>query len=288
MKGLMKLLRRAALLLAALTLAAPAAAQAKYEAAFTRDMAARFGAALPGRTLTITGALEISAGETEDYESLTINVGRIFNFCATATPQECEASRTHYVAEVAGALTEQTAPITREQLRVIVRHTDFCRDLERTDRPQLLQAIHRAVPAPGLCAVLMADYPTRMRSVGEEDLAALGLDPGAAWALAVQQTLAGLPDPGAIELTGGNLVAITEMDYVPSLLLAGDGWRRLARGGEIVVAVPSDGLMLVSRRAVLQPIEGFRTAVREDFETAERGISPLLYRWTEAGWVVVE
>jgi hypothetical protein len=277
-----------AALAAALATPVPAAAQQPDEAAFTRDVAERLRAALPGRPFTVAGPLEIRV-EAEGYESMTVNVGRIWNFCATAPADECEASRAQFVESVAGAVAEAPGPVTRAQLRVAVRHADFCRELDRFARDAARSPVHRPGPAPGLCAVMMADYPTRMRTVAGEDLDALGLAADAAWPLAEGQTLAGLPAPDRLEGLDRSLVAVADMDYVPSLLLDAEGWRRAAAAnGELIMAVPSDGFLIVGRRALVEDLAGMRRATQQGFDTAERGISPLVYRWTDAGWATVE
>jgi hypothetical protein len=193
------------------------------------------------------------------------------------------------VASVVDIVNETPAPLTRAQLRVAVRSTDFCDHLAtlEAERPGQ-RPLTRPGPAAGLCTVLMADYPNRMRTVPGEDLPALELDAAAAWALAERQTLAALPAPESLEGLDRSLVVVTDMDYVPSLILAGEGWRRAAAGGELLLAVPTDGFAVVARRANVPDLAQFRAAVRENFETGERGISPHIYRWTAGGWVVAE
>ena len=141
-----------------------------------------------------------------------------------------------------------------------------------------------------LCLVLMVDYPTQMRGVRTEDLTGLGLAADAAWALAERQTLADLPEPDRLDSIDESLVAVTEYDYVTSLLLNGEGWRRAAAavGGDLIVAVPSDQYLIVARRDVISDMAGLRRSTREAFDTAERGISPLVYRWTDSGWVPLD
>ena len=141
----------------------------------------------------------------------------------------------------------------------------------------------------GLCIILMGDYPTTMRSVTEDQLAPLGLTADAAWALAERQTLADLPRPDRLEGIHDTVVAVTGYDYVTSLMLNAEGWRAAAAAeGELVVAVPDSGSMIVVRRANLADLVRFRAIVRDQMETAERGVSPNLYHWTAQGWALLE
>ena len=45
---------------------------------------------------------------------------------------------------------------------------------------------------------------------------------------------------------------------------------------------------MVALSAKISDLAGLRRTVRENFDTAERGISALVYRWTRDGWVPVE
>ena len=255
------------------------------EAAFSRDIAERFRAAMPGRAVEVTAPLELRI-DTEP-EAAEVNLGRLYNFCAHAQAAECEESAERFVAGMSEALGV-SPPVRADQLRVAVRHTDFCDYLQRRIAAPDARILTRRL-APQLCVVIMADFPTTMRALNRGDLEPLRLDEAAAWALAERQTLAELPQPDTLEGLADNLVAVSEFDYVPSLLLNTDGWRRAAAArGDLIVAVPSDRLMIVIRRANLADLAAFRAATRENFDAAERGISPLLYRWDGTGWVVVD
>jgi hypothetical protein len=170
-------LNRLALLFALFVLATPALAQTT-EADFTRAMAERFRAALPNRAVEIPAPLQLRISNEGDPAE--VNVGRLFNYCASSTPAECDSALDHFVAAMAEGLETLDAPITREQLRVAVRPTEYCDSL----RPSAGSAAPATLVRPfgsDLCSVLMADYPTRMRGVIDEDLRALGLEPEAAW-----------------------------------------------------------------------------------------------------------
>ena len=135
----------------------------------------------------------------------------------------------------------------------------------------------------------MADFPTSMRSVTEAQLRNLGLTTDAGWALALRQTLADLPRPDQLEGLQDNIVVVTDYDYVTSLLLNTEGWRAAAAvAGELVVALPASNTLIVARRANLTDMNSFRASVRQQMETAERGVSPNIYHWTAGGWALLE
>lgn len=268
--------------------ASPALAwQGPGEAAFTLRMAERFRAAFPERAVEILGPLELRVGTGDD--AATINVGRAFRFCADSNAEECDAFAAHFVTAVGETDAQDT--IRPEQLRVMIRHAGYCDELETMARDA--EEAHKFVLrpfAPQLCALLVADFPNAMRTLNRGDLGALALEADAAWTLAERQTLANLPRPEAIEGLGDQLVLVSDLDYVPSLMLNLEGWRRAdaAVGGDLVIAVPADGILVASRRANLNDLDAFKATTVDAFLNGERGISPLVYRPTEAGWAPVE
>lgn len=283
--------RTAALLLAAAVLAwaAPAAAARETEEAFTERMAVRIRAAMPDHQVRIAAPGELAVIRPGHEQPAQVFVGRIWNYCESATAEECETSVAHFITVMRSSITETGTPATRAQLRVVVRHGDYCGALAEMGRGQTEEqrTLQRTFP-PDLCEVVMVDYPDRMRGLNGTELTGLGLTAAEVWALAERQTLANLPEPRALQgLNAGQLVALTDFEYIPSLLVNRDGWRRAAAGGPLIVAVPADNLMIVVRESAITDMAGFRRLTRQAFEEAERQISDKVYRWTDAGWAVV-
>ena len=274
--------------LVASCLAAPALARTS-EAEFTRQMAERFRAAMPGVTIEISEPLQLLVGLAPDTGE--VNLGAIFISCQNNTVEECDADVASFVQQITEGMQELDAPIAREQLRVAVRSSDYCDHIGPMPTPgsENLGPIMRPYVS-GLCALIMADYPRRMRGVTVEDLGRLGLETDAAWALAQRQTLANLPRPEALEGLRDSIVSVIDYEYIPSLMLNTEGWRTAsaAAGGDLILAVPDNFMMIVARRSNVRDLEGFKALTRENFETADRGISPLVYRWTETGWVPLD
>jgi len=75
-------------------------------------------------------------------------------------------------------------------------------------------------------------------------------------------------------------------DYVPSVLLDAAGWRALAARtkGDLVVTVPDDGFVTVISDPDPATVNKLAALSRQNFDSAERGISPLVYRWNGNGW----
>lgn len=273
--------------LALVAACSPASAQ-ESEDDFTKRMAERFQAALPDKKIEIGEPLQLRlAGEAEPTE---INVGRIFNYCRWTTADECEASVASFVTKIADSFRNMDPPLTSAQLRVAVRHSDYCNYIEGDSR---FREKSKSGPlwrpyAAGVCTLILADFPQSARSVTAEELEKIGLDPEAAWALAERQTLANLPSPKTLDGLDDAMSMIEGFDYAPSIMLNMAGWREAAGSGEILLAVPASTHAVVVKRSNIRDLAAFKRTVREDFDTAERGISPFVYRWTKDGWKVVD
>jgi hypothetical protein len=265
---------------------AAAASGAPSQDSVTRDVAARIRTAAPGHEVRIVGPLTIEVARSGLNEPLSINVDRVWNVCRQGSPQDCVQSAENFVRAIPDLLGEMPA-LTRERLRETVRSEEYCREVRRGfgDRGQTV--LTRAAPA-GLCAMLVADSPNSVRLLTTEDLETLQMSPDEAWQLAERQTLAILPRPTDFDV-GRQYVMVTGQDYLPSLILATDGWRSLAAAqGDIMLAVPADGRIIVLRAIEGADLRQLQSLVAEDFRTAERGISPHILRWTEAGWRTVD
>lgn len=287
--------RGPALLLAALALcaAAPATPPARpvpTEEGFTNRMAERFRALLPDRDVVIVSPLNLEIRPRGGGEAAQIFVGRIFNICRNESQDSCDEEVGHFVRVISASTRDDAAAITRPQLRAAIRHGDYCAELQRlgATRADGERFLSRPLP-PDLCEVLMVDYPDRMRALGRADLTALSLGEAEAWALGRRQALANLPRPPELEGLDRGVIAVMDHDYIPTLLLADDGWRALAAAqGPLLVAVPADEVMLLTRADKVGDMARFRTMVHELHRMGRRQISESVYRWTETGWTLLQ
>jgi hypothetical protein len=261
---------------------ASSAAEWPTQDSLTRDMAARIRQALPNHEVQITGPLTLRLTRSGG-EGSNVNLDRVWRVCQSEDAAACQGSITNFV----GAANElvSNSDFTRAQLRVMVRSEQYCVEIQRiySERQQAAQT--RSLPG-ALCVVLVADAPNTMRVLSDGDLAGLSLAAGEAWSTAERQTLANLPSPASLTFENG-LAVVAEREYVPSLILASEGWRSLAAAhGDVLMAVPKDGVLIVLRASETGDLSRLRQVVAEEFTNGERGISPNLYRWTENGWAV--
>ena len=245
-------------------------------------MAERFRSALPKRKVEVIAALQLRI--SVEPNTSEIDLGRMFNFCENAGAEECEASIDHFVTSQAEAIETLDAPITPDQLRVVVRHSEYC-DAIHGGRPPVSAEPATRPFVSGLCTLIVADFPNRTRSLSPDQLGEMGLDLDAAWTLAERQTLADLPRPDAIEGLEERPVAIVGLRYIPTLLLDTEGWRAAReKYGDLLAAAPASDEMIVAQAQSVEDLESLRAVARRQFETAERGVSPMLYRFGAMGW----
>lgn len=272
------------LLLAGFGAFAAAAAAPPDPAALTRELADRIGREMPGAEIHVTEPLTLEVRAPRSDSPATVYLDRVWAVCRQDDAEACESSKARYIAAILETLADHP-PVARTQLREMVRSQDYCTDVGRNFGEASDPLLTRPAPG-GLCAVLVADYPNSMALLKRGDLVPLGLVEDDAWRLAERQTLSNLPAPSSLDIRNGFII-IAGLDYIPSLILATDGWRALAQAqGDLVMAIPSDATMFVARAADVDATH-VKRVVGQDFASAERGISPHLYRWTATGWTPI-
>lgn len=254
---------------------------------FTQEMAASLRGAYPGTTFVITGqfSLKVRNAIGGDVE---INLDRVWGFCNHNPHDECEAAKNRFVSAVAELIIAESEKIERDNLRLAVRSREYVDSMakiyEQKDGNRLL---YKEI-AEEISLVLVLDHPNTTSLVGSDQLKDLGLSEQKAFSVARRQMIAHLPHVPNYEDISERIVAYTDFDYAPSMLIE-EGWDQLALAskGKLFVAVPADNLVLVGLIDDGAALEKLRAAVREDFQAAERGVSPLVYRRVNGKWLAV-
>jgi hypothetical protein len=274
--------------LALLLPAAEAAAQDGIDPArFSTEMAERIAAA-SGTRVAVTSPLELRGDTAGGGDPAQIFLDRIYQYCRRNSVEACESTKERFAASTAESLAGMP-PLTRERLRIVVRDAGYCAGIAgMLDKPEHAPVIRPV--APGLCAVLVADYPHTRAVVNQEGLDKLKLPAAAAWLSGSERTRT--ENAGMLEQLDldANAAMLTGGDYLPSVVLDIEGWRRLAARthGTVMMAVPGDEGVFVNRLDRAGDLAALRKLVRDEYAASERGISPLIYRWSGDGWVPVE
>jgi len=248
----------------------------------TEEMAARIAEVAHGVKMAIEGPLMLRVvGGPQDGGQ--INLDRIADYCAVNLAEDSEKAKAAFVESAAEWATSDYG-VTRDSLRVVVRAADYAEAVQEVMVEGGNVPVLRLI-GEGLVALLAADQPKAVSIVALADLEPLGLAESEAWEIGRRNVLSMLPElPEKAELER-DWIEFGGQDYCASLLIA-EGWKNLAEqtNGKLFITVAADNLVvagLVDEGDVLRKL---RLAVEEDFECAERGISPNVFRWSDKGW----
>jgi hypothetical protein len=177
-------------------------------------------------------------------------------------------------------------------LRLVVRDAGYAGHRNRilAERGAKPDDVIFATPfAKGLELILVADEPTTSKPWMLRDLSLYKVTQDEIMALGRRQVLAILPSVPPAEAVAGGVVMVPRMDYLASLMLA-DGWDELdaALGGNLLVAVPSDDVLIVADARAADIGAKLPAFAKAKFDDASRSISPLIYRRLGGAWVAVD
>jgi hypothetical protein len=214
-----------------------------------------------------------------------INLHRLHAFCEEASAEDCDTVLANFVARATAEPPETVAA----NLRLVVRQQDYLDQL-REMQPADAQPIYRQI-GDDLYALLAFAGPSGVLMAIPEHLAELSLDEQAAWRLASEQTRGMLPRlPRPIDIVRSH-VTFEDGDLLTSLLADPEAWRGIADevGPDLAVVATSDLFVFVGALpAGYGRMREFKRAVREDCATAQRCISPNVYRFRDGRWVFAE
>ena len=251
------------------------------EKGFTGYVAERLRKAAPKLTFRAVESLGVDTATAEGKALGRLSLERLWQFC-TRNPARCEAGVTRYTGEMAQVLTEQTRPIERKQVRLVVQPGDYI-----ANKTGLVARPFVA----GLWIVPVVDSPSSMRLVTKDDLVQLKLDEESIFELGRRNLreqakplaqVASVPRPGEIGRLG-------EDDYESSRLILHGEWADLAAkmNNQLVVMVPASNLLIYGDGATAAGLDSLRALGREAARGSPRPLSIVMLRWTVAGWEIV-
>jgi hypothetical protein len=278
--------RHVAVVLASVLWATSACAAPTADDALTKEMASRISKRVAPAKVRIVGPLTLAVSK-DGKEALTINIDRVAEFCRTNQQQDCEDLKSRFVAATLDA--DADGAISRTNLRLVVRASDYVEGVSSmfAETPGKVPLTGKFVQ--GISLVLLADFPKTARATNADDLRALALNREEAWAIGRKNMVDHLPALPTPKALSGGLIAIENMDYAASIMLA-DGWDDLsaAVGPGLFVAVPDDNFALIGVENDAARLTKLKELVRDHFGRAQRGVSPLIYRRVDGNWVPIE
>lgn len=214
--------------------------------------------------------------------------GKAIGFAAGLLGAGGAAAQTQDEA-AAQADAEQEAEL--RSLRLVIRDAGYAAHRNRilAERGAAAGDVIFSTPyAPGLELILVADKPGTSHPWMQRELTLYRVKQDEIMALGRRQVLATLPSLPRREAVAGGVVMVPRTDYLASLMLA-DGWDDLDRalGGQLLVAVPSDDVLIVADGAADQRA-ALPDFVRHQYEDANRAVSPLIYARRGGRWVTAD
>ena len=249
------------------------------EKSFTGYVMERLRKSAPKLAFRASETLGVDAVTAEGKVIGRLDLDRLWQLC-TRNAAHCETAVARYTGEMAQVLMEQTRPIERSQVRLVVQPGDYIANKEGL--------VARPLVA-GLWIVPVADSPNSMRLITKEDLAQLKLDEEGVFELGrrnlreqVKPLPQGVPRRGEIGRLG-------EDDYESSRLILHGEWADLAAkmNNQLVVMVPASNLLIYGDGATAAGLDALRALGREAARGSPRPLSIVMLRWTVAGWEIV-
>ncbi len=265
-------------------LAAPAMAQDRSaEREFAESVVPQVARVLPDVTIAPDAdePLQLNLSGHPEWDDASINLHRIYNFCLSATKEQCQT-------EIEGLLTvlAQDAPeYGPENLRIIVRDADYWSYVLEAWPEGEMPAYQQI--GDDLFAILALDSTSAITIAPLQDVEEMGLSLEQAWDTAWQQTRSAIPNvpiDEASDLTEG-MVFFEGEEYVASVLYDLENWQKMAEqlGPNMVVSAISDQFAVLG---IIEPslLDGFKEAVRGDCDSAPRCVSPNVYQLRAGMW----
>jgi hypothetical protein len=248
---------------------------------WVRDRAmAEVRAAVPGARVT-----------TMQDDRIVVNNAHAFVLdirpqCAT-DDEGCRAALHDFGRRVAAVVQDAGQAVSRERMIGVVRsqaYLERVREMSREPGP-------RPLVSANLAGVLMLscyfDLPSARRPVFTRELAQLDLSEAAALELCRTRTHAALPPLAARwrDLPERGFGALQETQQEASYMLFPHDWAPLAaRLGALIVAAPSEDLVIYGRCTDAIAVDAMMTLAREATARARVPISDRVYLWTLDGW----
>jgi hypothetical protein len=279
--------------LAVIALLCGAAVSSQAATLSAEKVAGMFRAQLPGSKVRVVDDLTLqlrppNGGDDQEWQ---VNLDRVAKFCS-ATPSECDRVLDEFVANLVATAKAGTIAPKASALRAVVRSADYAEQLAKFVAPKGDVPISRPF-AGGLVAICYLDAPTAMRPVLKSELGKLGLEPEHALDACIASLRAALPrvptEPPKGDGPGKPGVGVLEGNpYMSSYLLLHDDWNELAGklGGRLLVAAPDANVFVYVEDSGPDMVKGMATTTKDAYDTAERPISPNVFRWTPTGWDV--
>ncbi len=258
------------------------------EPGFTKTVAKAFRKAIPGTKVKVHGPLELEI-RPPDGETHQAALNTIYDFCQR-NPAACDAAVERHVAQMSQTFLQVNTAPDRKLLRAVLRPSGY------VDAIRKIYAGKEEPPiAPfvgDLWIVCALDMPEAIKYLAPGDLAKLGLSRDEAIAVAKQNDAAMFQplERAASVLPGDGVGIVSNNAYDSSRLLTFESWAPIAakNGGQLLVAAPSADAVIFLDARRRKALEIMKRTVAMIAMQQTRPLSPQIFRWSPAGWILAE
>ena len=258
------------------------------EAGFTKAVAKAFRKAMPGTKIKIRGPLVLEV-RPPDVDPQTAPLNTIYSFCQRNL-EECDAAVERHVAQMSVTFLHVNMAPDRKLLRAVLRPSAYIEQIRRVYAGKEEPPV---APFVGdLWVVCALDMPEAIKYLAPGDLAKIGLSKDEAIAIAKKNN-AEMFEPmerAAHAFPGDGVGIVSNNAYDSSRLLAFDSWAPIAArtGGQLLASAPAADAVIFFDARRPNALETMRryTAMVAAKET--RPFPPQIFRWSPAGWILVE
>ena len=258
------------------------------EPGFTKAVAKAFRKAMPGTKIKVQGPLELGV-RTPDGATQQAPLNTIYDFCQR-NPTDCDVAVARHVAQMSQTFVALNAAPDRKLLRAVLRPSGYVDAIRKVYAGKEEPPI--APFAGDLWIVCALDMPEAIKYLAPGDLAKMGLSRDEAIAIAKQNDAAMFVplERAAGVLPGDSVGIVSNNAYDSSRLLTFDSWAPIAAqaGGQLLVAAPAADAVLFFDARKPKALDIMRRTVAMVAMKEKRPLSPQIFKWSPAGWVLVE
>lgn len=255
--------------------------------AFTQLVIEKLQTAMPGRTFVSPASLEIVEKGSEDAR---IYLDRVYAY-VQANPLMREKVATFHAQQIARSMQEQSQPIDRAAVVLVVRHEAKIRQsLSQLPKGEGVGAYPQAL-APGLLAIPALNGDASIRYVNDTMLKKLGITETELVKLGAAN-LAKLQKPFAdvAKIPVPHSLGVLHEEFAASRLIDVTAWTDLAKalGGNLVVMPVAYDTVLYGDGSTPTALGALRTLGRQTMQRSETPLSENVYRYAGDRWELVK
>jgi uncharacterized protein YtpQ (UPF0354 family) len=256
------------------------------DASFTKIVGERVAREIPEFNIQPAGKLTLEGKRADGESTGQISLDRIFAFC-NKNSDSCDSAIEQYAKGISEAVRERTRPIEKGMIRLAIRSSRYVNQVKAQAGAGTAVIFARPL-TEDLEMVPVLDFKRTIRFVNEKDLGKLGATEEEIFKLGEQNLRASLRPLADVATVPGakSFGRIAGEDYASSRVILHADWSDLAAklNNHLVVMIPAPDVLLYGDGSSGEGVDAIRELGLEIAKKSSRPLSPLILRWTDAGW----